>query len=422
MTAAEGLVQPITYWNNTGRVSKTAVEGILARVCLYAAGRLGDPSYYSQAVSWSQKVISSGSHSLNPDYKQIFINESADLYDIKECLWEVEFYRDAAGQYSEYERFGSTIGINNTNITVGGFMQGGYGATGNHYALYGAGDTRRDWSMTNFYYTGNNAANAKVYFPTTFTWGRYVAKWRREYQPASVITVKNFGGTNWPLLRYADVLLMNAEADNELNGPTAATIAEVNAVRRRAYNGVKTITVTNGGSGYTSAPTVTFNSTSGSGTIATANLTGGAVTSVTISYVGSGYTSAPTVSFTGGGGTGAAATTTLYTATDADLLPAQTASKAAFKQTIMDERSRELAFEGHRKLDLMRWGIWISTMQNMVTLVTTQAPSASNTTLGYAGRAKFLIPYTNFTARDTAFAIPTTELSLNPAMTQNPGW
>ena len=47
--------------------------------------------------------------------KQIFINESADLYDIKEVLWEVEFYSNSATSYTEYERFGSTIGINNTN-------------------------------------------------------------------------------------------------------------------------------------------------------------------------------------------------------------------------------------------------------------------------------------------------------------------
>jgi hypothetical protein len=421
MTAAEALVKPITYWNHSGRVSKTAVEGILARVCLYAAGRLHDDSYLAQSYTWSQKLITSNTHSLLPDYKQIFINESADLYDIREMLWEVEFYRDAAGQYSEYERFGSTIGINNSNINVGGFMQGGYGCTGNHYALYGNGDSRRDWNMTNFYYTGNNAANPKVYFPTTYTWGRYVAKWRREYQPASVITVKNFGGTNWPLLRYADVLLMNAEASNEINGPTAAAIAEVNLVRRRAYNGVKTITVTNGGTGYTTSPTVTVTG-SGTGTIATANRTGNVVTSVTISYAGSGYTAVPTITFTGGGGTGATATATLYTTADADLLPAQTASKAAFRQAIMDERSCELAFEGFRKLDLLRWGILISTMQNMVALINTQAPSASNSTFGYAGRTKFLVPYTNFTARDTLFAIPTTELSLNPAMTQNPGW
>lgn len=421
MTTAEGLVKPITAWGYTGRVSKTAVEGMLARVCLYAAGRLGDPSYYPQASTWAQKVINSGLHSLNKDYKQIFINETADLYDIKECLWEVEFYRDANGQYLEYERFGSTIGINNTNINLG-FMQGGYGATGTHYNLYGAGDTRRDWNISNFYYPSNNAVNPKTYFPTTYTWGRYVAKWRREYQAANIITVKNFGGANWPLLRYSDVLLMYAEAENEISGPAATAISNVNLVRRRAYNGVKTITVTNGGSGYTTAPTVTVSGGNGIGTIATANVTAGVVTSITLSYIGSGYTAAPTVAFSGGGGNGAAASATLYAPTDADLLPAQTSDKVSFRQAIMDERSRELAFEGHRKLDLLRWGTLVSTMQNMKTIIPAQAPIAANTTFGYFGEVKFLIPYSNFTARDTLFAIPLTEVSLNPSMTQNPGW
>ncbi|RYZ30555.1 MAG: RagB/SusD family nutrient uptake outer membrane protein, partial [Sphingobacteriales bacterium] len=299
MTTAEALVKPITAWNNTGRVSRTAIQGMLARVCLHAAGRLRDASYYTQALSWSQKVISSGVHQLNPDYKQIFINESADLYDIKEVLWEVEFYSNSGTSYTEYERFGSTIGINNTNNTA--FMQAAYHSTGNHYALYPAGDSRRDWNMSNFYFPGNNALNAPVYFPATYTWGRPVAKWRRQYQTPLVQSVKNFGGTNWPLLRYADVLLMHAEADNEINGPTAASIAMVNSVKRRAFNSVKTITITNGGTGYTTAPTITVNSTSGTGTVATATVTAGVVTAITIVYRGSGYTSAPTITFTGGG-------------------------------------------------------------------------------------------------------------------------
>lgn len=61
-----------------------------------------------------------------------------------------------------------------------------------------------------------------------------------------------------------------------------------------------------GGSGYTSAPTVTI--TGGGATTqatATANVAGGAITSITINTPGVGYTSNPTVTITGGGGTGA---------------------------------------------------------------------------------------------------------------------
>lgn len=71
---------------------------------------------------------------------------------------------------------------------------------------------------------------------------------------------------------------------------------------------LKTITVTNGGSSYSSAPTVNFTGGGGTGAAATATVSGNAVTGITITNKGSGYTSAPTISFSGGGGSGAAAT------------------------------------------------------------------------------------------------------------------
>lgn len=74
---------------------------------------------------------------------------------------------------------------------------------------------------------------------------------------------------------------------------------------------VESATVTAGGSGYTSAPTVAFSGGGGSGAAATAVLTSDAVTSLTITDPGSGYTSAPTIAFSGGAGTGAAATANL---------------------------------------------------------------------------------------------------------------
>ena len=79
-------------------------------------------------------------------------------------------------------------------------------------------------------------------------------------------------------------------------------------------NSVASATVTAGGSGYTSAPTVTF-AAPGAGITATgtATISGDAVTAVTITNPGNGYTSAPTITFSGGGGTSAAATAVLAT-------------------------------------------------------------------------------------------------------------
>ncbi len=67
--------------------------------------------------------------------------------------------------------------------------------------------------------------------------------------------------------------------------------------------------VTTGGSGYTAQPTVTLTGGGGgTGAQATANFSGGVVTSINITAAGSGYSTAPSVTISGGGGTGATAT------------------------------------------------------------------------------------------------------------------
>ena len=83
----------------------------------------------------------------------------------------------------------------------------------------------------------------------------------------------------------------------------------------RKYFVVKDITVTNGGSGYTSPPVVTIDSPTGPGVAvpaqATATVENGAVTVVTVRSAGSQYESVPSVSFSGGGGSNAAADATI---------------------------------------------------------------------------------------------------------------
>ena len=76
---------------------------------------------------------------------------------------------------------------------------------------------------------------------------------------------------------------------------------------------VASLTITNGGSGYTSAPTITIDPPpSGTTATATCTITDGVVTNVTITNAGTGYTSAPGVTFTAPGtGTTATATSTL---------------------------------------------------------------------------------------------------------------
>lgn len=80
---------------------------------------------------------------------------------------------------------------------------------------------------------------------------------------------------------------------------------------------IKDITITGIGSGYTSAPTVSFSGGGGSGAAATAVVRGGQISEINITNAGSGYTSAPTISLSGGGGSNGAATCTISTVTPA---------------------------------------------------------------------------------------------------------
>lgn len=77
-----------------------------------------------------------------------------------------------------------------------------------------------------------------------------------------------------------------------------------------ATNGITGIIINNGGSGYTSQPTISF---TGGGytqtaTVSSVDLTGGVITKINIANSGSGYVTLPLISITGGGGTGASLT------------------------------------------------------------------------------------------------------------------
>jgi len=244
MTEAEAILPEIeTYGGHNGKVSKTAAQAILTRVCLTMAGEpLKDASRYQAAKDWANKVIASGKHALNPDYKQIFINHSQDKYDIKECLWEAEFWGNQIGNnFTLSSRLGYNTGPVSSNVAFG-FGVSHVRPTEKLYRLYEATDVRRDWNVCPFRYknpanpgfttTGAPDPEVRIFFTDSQIWERFSGKWYREFEaisPKSQVQCP----TNFPIIRYADVLLMYAEAENELNGPGGALNA-LNQVRARA--------------------------------------------------------------------------------------------------------------------------------------------------------------------------------------------
>ncbi len=140
---------------------------------------------------------------------------------------------------------------------------------------------------------------------------------------ADVTTAKNAGSTAGVLIKNEEHYDNNFSSGEGSNGMWAAKYPgalgnslKVSFADSSNYdtNSVASATVSAGGSGYSSAPTVAF-AAPGSGVTATgtATVSGGAVTAITITNPGNGYSSAPAITFSGGGGSGATATAVLAT-------------------------------------------------------------------------------------------------------------
>jgi hypothetical protein len=144
---------------------------------------------------------------------------------------------------------------------------------------------------------------------------------RGEYYKLDTATTGNVAVTG----TFSSANVSTAQWKNELVfiGDPDKGLFTWNGTDLLAVGGVGSVGITNGGTGYSSAPTVTIsapNQTNGVQATATAFIAANAVTSIAITNGGSGYTSAPTVTLTGGGGSGATAIAQVLTFTKGALV------------------------------------------------------------------------------------------------------
>ncbi len=364
------------------RVTRSAAQGILARVYLFMAGEsvsgFDSTAMYEKAAYWAKQVIDSGLHRLNPNYSDIFINMISDKYDTeyRESIWEADFKGDRTTEWSN-GRIGDFIGMQNTSKVDQNFSAwncnysyGYFNGSLKLWDLYwrtdrtddenesetAITDVRQDWNMAPYNYSGYNGdyyatcvagydkspyvfdKKASLNDPTAAAGQRNATKWRRETIYEGHQNAKNlYTGINFPILRYSDVLLMYAEAINEVSAANAG----------EAYDYVKQVRDRAG--------------------IATRD-------------------------------------------------KGEYASQAAMRQFVRNERGRELCFEGLRKYDLIRWGIFVEEMRKY-TQMQDDARWSGN---GMAKRAAVI--GTNIQEKHIYQPIPATELGVNKLLKQNPMW
>lgn len=366
--------------SNDYRFSKGAALGLLAKVYATWAGYpVQDTSKWEAAAKTARILIESGKHDLLSDYEQLWKNTCNGIWDPTESLIEISFYSPTySGNSDPVGRIGKWNGVKTTadagrsgstaaNVQVVHSFVLNWRAEAEPDPATGISpDRRQNLSIANYKHGHNDSKTGAVYtgdyyltasIPSddeatalakdldpeksqkakqTYT----PAKWDIDKYMENIPFVNNDKSTvNWYVLRYADVLLLYAEALNEWKGgPTTDAYAAINKVRKRGY-------------------------TKADGTF------------------------------------------------DKNYALPEGLDQTAFREAVRKERAYELAFEGHRRLDLIRWGIYYETVQNTYNELKNWWSSANYVVYDYTEKGKHeLMP------------IPQREMDLCTQFQQNPKW
>ncbi len=221
------------------RITKGTVKGLRARIALYRGGfslrqdgvvkRTADYlKYYQIARDEAAEVMASNQHSLNPSYKALW-KDQVNARAVADPNGELMFQASGIGGVGAgdtklaYYNGPSVNKLGNKSINV----------LPTYFYAFDSTDLRRDVTCAIY----NVDTDGKIKLGQAITAicdGKYRRDWISNPTVSPTDKIQYFS-LKWQILRYADVMLMFAEAENELNGPTAAAYNAVNQVRRRGY-------------------------------------------------------------------------------------------------------------------------------------------------------------------------------------------
>ncbi|SUJ17097.1 SusD family [Sphingobacterium spiritivorum] len=224
-----------TKTQSVEKVNKAFAKGLRARIALAAGGyaqhadgvRLSrDPDLertkmYQIAKEECLDVINSGTLRLL-GFEEVFrtLCQETNLAG-KESMWEIPFSEGRG-------RVLFDLGVKHTT-TDKYTMQNKGGTNGPNPIMwyeYDKDDVRRAVSVVPYEWTNGKQVPTNL---NKWYFGKYRYEWMKR-----VVTSTNDDGLNWMYMRYSDVVLMAAEAVNELDGPQAAA-TYLKMIRDRAF-------------------------------------------------------------------------------------------------------------------------------------------------------------------------------------------
>lgn len=192
--------------DNSGRADKGIATSLLGNVYLTQKN-------YSEAAAEFKKVIDMNVYSLMPNYNDLF---KSGQQGNSETIWQAYYLAGVSGSGSSFPNFSAPLNSEEVLIQTG-LAFGWNQPTADIQNAYELKDERRTAIADGFTKAGN-------YYPY---------KYIKSYVDIAAGTGDGNSGKDWYILRYADVLLMYAEAVNESQGPANA-YSSIDKVRVRA--------------------------------------------------------------------------------------------------------------------------------------------------------------------------------------------
>lgn len=207
--AADGLPERYSASSDIGRATKGAALALLAKASLFQGK-------YAQAVTYANQVEALG-YALSENFSDNF-NASAKTNS--EAIFSVWHTRGAQpGQGNSLNYWFAPRAFNGAGV---------FYPTQSLVDNFEVNDPRLDLTV---------ARVGKPYFDNTFdvSWSTTGYLSKKHVQPISEVpsTTKNDGNLNYEAIRFADILLVKAEALNE-SGQSSAALVPLNKVRERA--------------------------------------------------------------------------------------------------------------------------------------------------------------------------------------------
>ncbi|MGQ8337472.1 RagB/SusD family nutrient uptake outer membrane protein [Sunxiuqinia sp. A32] len=209
-------------WGNEeayGRITKDAAKAVLCKFYL-------NNKEWQKSASLAQEIISSGKFDLYPEYVDLFKVENERNSEFIYVRPRTALSREQSLDWMASAFPAGFMKDPKSGLT----FQSNWKNFGSQYRLYDGwtnsfedGDKRKELILTKYIRTsgdtinllGNNDSRSFKFWPDPNADGAA-------------------HGNDWPVIRYADILLSLAEAQNELNGPTQEALDLINQVRNRA--------------------------------------------------------------------------------------------------------------------------------------------------------------------------------------------